>query len=280
MELFRYMIEDSPALVLFVALLVFMVLRFVLIAGFFRQYLWRWGARRLAHLRIQSREPDASLLPRAFGLSVASFAVFSLQAFFIHFAVQNGWSKIYFDVSEHGWPWFWFSIAGLILVHDAHFYWTHRLFHRPALFRRAHVVHHRLTNPEPWGSFAFHPLEAFALFAIVPVLIVLVPLHVMALVVFVTNMTAFTVLGHIGYEIYPRGFTRHWLLGWLNTPTHHNMHHRYGRCNYGLYFNFWDHWMGTNHPRYHDTFEAVKRGQPMKSVEPDLTRRTQNGAPT
>jgi Delta7-sterol 5-desaturase len=70
-------------------------------------------------------------------------------------------------------------------------------------------------------------------------------------------MTALNVLGHLGFEIYPKGFTKHSLLGINNTSTHHNMHHSLTNCNYGLYFNFWDKWMGTNHKKYHETFEKL-----------------------
>ena len=36
------------------------------------------------------------------------------------------------------------------------------------------------------------------------------------------------------------------------------MHHRFVRCNYGLYYNVWDRLMGTNHERYEDEFDRVK----------------------
>ena len=35
------------------------------------------------------------------------------------------------------------------------------------------------------------------------------------------------------------------------------MHHKYATSNYGLYFNFWDRVMGTNHAKYTETFEQV-----------------------
>jgi sterol desaturase/sphingolipid hydroxylase (fatty acid hydroxylase superfamily) len=71
-------------------------------------------------------------------------------------------------------------------------------------------------------------------------------------------MTIMNVLGHLGYELFPRGFTKGRLTWWHNTSTHHNMHHSKSNCNYGLYFNWWDRLMGTNHREYHATFEAVK----------------------
>lgn len=38
------------------------------------------------------------------------------------------------------------------------------------------------------------------------------------------------------------------------------MHHEKMRGNYGLYFNFWEHLIGTNHPDYESRFRAVTSG--------------------
>ncbi|MDP9077872.1 MAG: hypothetical protein M3O71_10645 [Bacteroidota bacterium] len=35
------------------------------------------------------------------------------------------------------------------------------------------------------------------------------------------------------------------------------MHHRYVKYNFGIYFNFWDRVMKTNHPKYEENFEQV-----------------------
>ncbi|MDB5704262.1 MAG: sterol desaturase, partial [Sphingomonas bacterium] len=53
------------------------------------------------------------------------------------------------------------------------------------------------------------------------------------------------------------GFTRSPLTGWLTTTTHHDLHHSEGRHNFGLYFTWWDRWMGTEHPKYHARFENI-----------------------
>jgi hypothetical protein len=48
-----------------------------------------------------------------------------------------------------------------------------------------------------------------------------------------------------------------WYGLFLNTSTHHAMHHEAFRANYGLYFNIWDRLLGTNHPQYEQRFAAV-----------------------
>jgi lathosterol oxidase len=76
----------------------------------------------------------------------------------------------------------------------------------------------------------------------------------------VTTLTwqiAFNVFGHCGYEIFPRWFLQSWAGKFLNTPTHHAMHHEKVGANYSLYFNIWDRLLGTNHPDYESRFEQV-----------------------
>jgi sterol desaturase/sphingolipid hydroxylase (fatty acid hydroxylase superfamily) len=38
------------------------------------------------------------------------------------------------------------------------------------------------------------------------------------------------------------------------------MHHRHVTANYGSIFNYWDRLMGTSHPAYRATFDAVAGG--------------------
>jgi Delta7-sterol 5-desaturase len=48
------------------------------------------------------------------------------------------------------------------------------------------------------------------------------------------------------------------LTRWINTTTHHDLHHSGGfNHNYGLYFTWWDKWMGTEHPHYAERFHTV-----------------------
>ncbi len=90
-----------------------------------------------------------------------------------------------------------------------------------------------------------------------------------------TYMTVMNVVGHCGLEILPRGFAKHWLTRWHNTTTHHDMHHRYVRHNYGLYFNLWDRIIGTNHQVYKVEFERLK--QPAAESLPEVSLQAELG---
>ena len=83
------------------------------------------------------------------------------------------------------------------------------------------------------------------------------PVHPLTLALFLLYMIVRNVVGHLGFEIWPAWFARHPLTRWHLTPTHHDLHHRWGRGNYGLYFSFWDDWLGTTRPEYAGAFEAV-----------------------
>jgi sterol desaturase/sphingolipid hydroxylase (fatty acid hydroxylase superfamily) len=50
----------------------------------------------------------------------------------------------------------------------------------------------------------------------------------------------------MGWELFPRFVHSGPLGGWLITARHHQRHHHDYRCNYGLYFRFWDRLCGTD----------------------------------
>jgi sterol desaturase/sphingolipid hydroxylase (fatty acid hydroxylase superfamily) len=163
----------------------------------------------------------------------------------------------YASISDLGWPYYFASLVLMILLHDAYFYWTHRTMHHKSLFRVFHRVHHLSHNPSPWAAFSFHPLEAVVEAGIILLIVLLIPHHKSAIPVFLLFMTTMNVLGHLGYELYPKGFSRHPVGRWLTTSTHHNMHHHRGKGNFGLYFNWWDRWCGTLHPEYDEVYDEV-----------------------
>jgi sterol desaturase/sphingolipid hydroxylase (fatty acid hydroxylase superfamily) len=202
--------------------------------------------------------PDKSKLWNEFKWSAWTLVIFSLTGVITYYEKKAGYTYIYNDIMEYGWGYLIFSVFAMILIHDTYFYWAHRFMHLKWVFPYVHKVHHESLNPSPWAAFSFHPIEAVMEAAIVPIIIHIMPAHGIAILSFLVYMTFMNAFGHNGFEVYPSGFTKNLFTGWNNTPTHHNMHHRYFNCNYGLYFNWWDKICGTNHEKYHETFEAVK----------------------
>jgi sterol desaturase/sphingolipid hydroxylase (fatty acid hydroxylase superfamily) len=234
------------------------IVRYALFAGILFSVfyvIWRqfWSKRRIQPNKPETREQ----IRREVRGSVVSLAIITGIIALTLYAWRLGYTQLYEPYDHYGAAWFWISIPICIVIHDTYFYWTHRLMHHPRLFKTVHYEHHRSTNPTPWAAFAFHPTEAVIEAGIMPLLAFALPLSPYAIVTMGMVQMAFNVMGHLGYEIFPKGATRHPVLGWLNTPTHHNQHHARFNANYGLYFNFWDWAMNTNHKAYHQEFDKV-----------------------
>ncbi|MDR3636023.1 MAG: sterol desaturase family protein [Isosphaeraceae bacterium] len=214
--------------------------------------------RRAQARKINPRPPGRGQVPFEIRQSLLSLLAFGLTSGATVFIRWGGLrTRLYQPIDRHGWEWFAASIVLCIVIHDAYFYWTHRLMHHPRLFRRVHRTHHLSGNPTPWAAYSFSIPEAFVQAGIGPLLVYTVPMHYSAFLFFMTWQIAFNVFGHSGYEIFPRWFLGTWAGKFLNTPTHHALHHEKVVANFGLYFNVWDRLCGTNHPDYEGRFAAV-----------------------
>ena len=184
---------------------------------------------------------------REIGWSLASAAIYGVPAGIVAWGWQaRGWTLIYSDI--HAYPLWWapLSVLAYLLAHDSWFYWTHRAMHRPRLFRSAHAVHHASRPPTAWAAMSFHPWEAITGAIVIPALVFLIPIHVAALGAVLAIMTLMGVTNHMGWELFPRALVQGAAGKWLITASHHQRHHQEYRCNYGLYFRFWDRLCGTD----------------------------------
>lgn len=186
----------------------------------------------------------ASLRPqigREIYWSLLSAAIYGIPAGIVAWGWDTqGWTLIYSDISAYP-LWYWpLSIFLYLFAHDTWFYWTHRWLHEPKLFRIAHAVHHASRPPTAWAAMSFHPIEALTGAVVIPALVFLIPIHISALAVVLTIMTIMGVTNHMGWEIFPRFIVKGVAGRGLITASHHQRHHADYRCNYGLYFRFWD----------------------------------------
>lgn len=181
------------------------------------------------------------------GWSLASAAIYGMPAGILAWGwAERGWTRIYSDPGAWSYWWLPASVLVYLLAHDAWFYWTHRWMHRPRLFRIAHAVHHASRPPTAWAAMSFHPVEALTGAVAIPALVLLVPIHWAALLVVLTVMTVMGVTNHMGWELFPARLVEGRAGRWLITASHHQRHHSHYRCNYGLYFRFWDRLCGTD----------------------------------
>lgn len=247
----------------YVSHLIWDIIRYFLFAGIPYLIFYVIFKSRFFRFKIQQKYPNGEQIRREILYSLSSMFIFTIIGTTVFSLHRNGYTKIYTNMHEHSIAYFVFSTIAFIVIHDAYFYWSHRLMHHKKIYPYVHLIHHKSYNPTPWAAFAFHPLEAIAQVLILPIMIFLMPLHPLAIFIWGIYQLALNIGGHLGFEIFRKGFTKRFYTMWSNTSTHHNMHHKYVNCNYGLYFNVWDRMMGTNHPNYDEEFDAVceRRGK-------------------
>ncbi|PWT75913.1 MAG: sterol desaturase [Bacteroidetes bacterium] len=233
--------------------------RYFMLAGFSFIFFYLLFRKKIFFKKIQNRYPKWRDYAREIGFSICTIFIFALSVILI---VKNPavvpYTNYYTDIHQHGWFYFFLAFPLMFFIHDAYFYWMHRLMHHKKLFKLFHLVHHKSTNPSPWAAYAFHPLEAVVEAGILPVFVFTLPIHPLHLLIFFFMMIAYNVYGHLGYELYPKGFNKHWFGKWINTSISHNQHHQFFRGNYGLYTTIWDRMFGTLRDDYDRQFDEVK----------------------
>jgi len=218
----------------------------------------RWFRPPGAHA---ARDAARSLVPIA-----VKAAIFSL----IEWLEHRGWGRLYsgpLDVSPAGLAYLALCIALLDYLHDAWFFWTHRLLHVPFLYRYVHFIHHESREPTPFSGYSFHAVEAALVFANEVLVCFLFPMHSGFHRAYHLFMSLVHCGGHAGYEIHPFIPTIEqavWVLlrgnalaPGLNTVLHHELHHKQPQGHFSLYFTHWDRLCGTEHRGYSAQAQAV-----------------------
>jgi len=229
----------TPVLLSALAMTAIVALRYLATSGLFAFATSRVRPGHYAGLDAQIR--------REIGWSLASAAIYGIPAGVIAWGWQaQGWTHIY--TGWHAYPLWYLGVAPLLylLAHDTWFYWTHRLMHRPAAFKVAHAVHHASRPPTAWAAMSFHPIEALTGAIVIPALVFVIPIHAAMLGIVLLIMTVMGVTNHMGWEMFPRSVVHSPAGNWLITASHHQRHHELYKCNYGLYFRFWDKLCGTD----------------------------------
>lgn len=206
--------------------------------------------------------------------SVSTFIVFAVMDVILVYLQSKGYALLYYDVNQYGWPWIFISFFLLLFLNDAFFYWSHRAMHHPKLYKFFHRVHHESTDPSPLTAFAFHPSEAIVENVMAFILPFLMPLHFGVILAWQVFDMFNNVLGHLGYEAYPQGWTKLPVLKYKTASTHHNMHHQLFNGNYALYFTWWDKWMGTEFKDYETRHEQIFERKRIKKSSDGLYQLT------
>ncbi|WP_367897869.1 sterol desaturase family protein [Leptospira sp. WS58.C1] len=232
-------------------------LRYYPIAGLAFLVFWVWKKDFFQKFRIQKDFPNKERIIFELKQSAITLIMFSAIAVSVYILgkLKILHLKTYKDFAEYGLPYAIFSFILLTIWHETWFYWAHRIMHHRKIYPYVHSIHHRSVNPSPMAAYNFHWVEAFLEGVYVVPALCILPLHFYVFLIHTFYAMIMNIWWHLGYEFFPKGWTTHPILKWINTSTHHNLHHQKFHGNYSLYFNFWDRILGTNFKDYSEIFE-------------------------
>jgi Delta7-sterol 5-desaturase len=259
---------SQPLWFLLATLIMFAVVagRYFVAAGFFYAVFYLWFPQKWEQRKISSRSYNRNQFRKEVKWSCITAMIFAVSGTITAILWQKGFTKLYILTSDHSLWWLPVSLAIALLLHETYYYWLHRWMHYPRIFRVVHKVHHDSKITSPWTAFSFHPLEGLLQAVFLPALLLVLPMHLYVLIVQLTIMTVSSVINHLDIEIYPKNFHKHFLTRWLIGATHHSLHHKQFKYNYGLYFTFWDKFQRTESPLYYKLFEEKTTGELIADV--------------
>jgi len=258
---------SQPLFFLLATVIIFAVVigRYFLIAGLFHIVFYKWRPNKWNSRKINHRPYKKDQFKKEVKWSMLTALLFAVAGSITLVLWQKGYTKVYLEASDYPWWWMPVSLAIAMLLHETYYYWLHRWMHYPKIFRIVHKVHHDSNITSPWTVFSFHPLEGLLQAVFLPLLLLVLPMHLYVILTQLTIMTFSSVINHLDIEVYPKNFYKHRLGKWLIGATHHSLHHKQFKYNYGLYFTFWDKWKHTESPLYQRLFAektaSVKDGK-------------------
>uniref|UniRef100_A0A0A9XHZ9 C-5 sterol desaturase n=1 Tax=Lygus hesperus TaxID=30085 RepID=A0A0A9XHZ9_LYGHE len=152
---------------------------------------------------------------------------------------HRGYSKIYHNISDYGWPYFFVSIFMFFGFTDFMVYCFHRGLHHPTLYKHLHKLHHTYKYTTPFSSHAFNPCDGFGQGVPYYLFVYLFPLHNILFMTLFVFVNFWTISIHDQVD-----FGGHF----LNTTGHHTIHHEQFNYDYGQYSTVWDRAGGTYRP--------------------------------
>ncbi|MDP4284697.1 MAG: sterol desaturase family protein [Bacteroidota bacterium] len=234
--------------------------RYFLVGGLFYLIFYVWFPLKWAERKINKKKYKQGQLKKEIKWSLITSILFSVAGAITVILWQKGYTKVYTRPNLYGWWYLPVSLIIFMLLHETYYYWLHRLLHHPPVFRIVHKVHHDSNIASPFTAFSFHPLEGLLQAVFLPVMLLILPMYYYVIIIQLTIMTFSSVINHLDIEIYPGGSNNIWGK-WIIGATHHSLHHKQFKYNYGLYFTFWDKIQKTESPVFKKLFEKMTMKQ-------------------
>ena len=240
--------DIGALLILTFTLFLIIFIRFLIVSGvyhytFFILFRKKFDKRIIDHTPLKKKQ-----LVKELYWSAISGLIFAFFAISIYLLWSMGFTAIYLDINAYP---LWYLPVGVFItlfIQDTYYYWIHRWMHKPSVYRYIHKILHKSVHTSVFTAFSFHPFETVLQAIILPLIVLFIPLHFYAFLFTLVIMTISATINHAGVEIYPSGKYGKWFGKWVIGASHHDKHHRKFNYNFGLYFTFWDRWMGTESP--------------------------------
>ncbi len=216
-------------------------LRYLTVSGIFHILFYKLLFNQFAHRIVNGPIKSRRQISKEISWSAITSFVFAISGTFMVIQWQREDTMIYVDVMDYPIWYLPLSLLVILFLHETYYYWLHRWMHLPKVFKLMHKVHHDSITTTSLTSFSFHPLEAIAQALIIPLIVFFIPVNIYVLLIILVLMTLSGTINHAGVELYSNNWFGKWVIG----ASHHDLHHKRFRVNFGLYFTFWDRWMGT-----------------------------------
>lgn len=186
--------------------------------------------------------------------SLLSILIFGFNSVIIRMLLDN--QLIQFRQDLNG-----LRIAGEVLLflvwNEIHFFCAHRLLHT-RLFYKFHKEHHKISNISPFAIFRFHPIEAFLLSTVIPLMTLMLNIHMESVIIFVLISMTLNIIGHSGLDLFSS-----WL-SFFHFSKRHFLHHKFHKMNFGFLVPYFDQVLKTDQmksERKNDEKYIFKRSQ-------------------
>ncbi len=218
-------------------------------------YVWRKQGTEFKYNRQWPRESSIFLFgnqtyDNMFHTLVSGVPIWTAYEVLLLWAYANGYAPM-ISYAEH--PLGFIVVFFLVpFIHEVGFYFAHRLLHWPPLYRVAHKLHHRNTNPGPWSGLSMHPIEHLIYFSTI-LLFFFIPSHPIHMINLASRLGVAPAQGHTGFERIKAGDTT------IDVAYYaHFLHHKYFEVNYSDGMVPLDKWFGSFHDGSPEADEAMK----------------------
>jgi len=158
------------------------------------------------------------------------------------------------------------TVTGVILIEEIGFYYSHRLFHSPSLYKKYHKLHHEWNSPVAFSAIDAHPLE-HTLSNLLPVIAgpLIFGAHPLLCWLWIGAAIFTTTFSHSGYH-FP----------FMPSPEFHDYHHLKFNNNFGV-LGILDSFHGTD-SHFKNSRQALRNRTifslvPARELYPDLKQK-------